>query len=162
MRREGGSRTQITAVGLPRLAITTSAVDQFSGGRTLAVGEVAERPGQVGQEGIGPGSGQRAADGDGLLDDGEGVLLPAHVAEVDGEVVERPGEVGQEGVGAGGGRWYWLEPQAEGMTGRVAQDSPAFRRGLLSFFDGSESDRLCLGVVEVVGVVDGEVEMDLL
>jgi len=59
-------------------------------------------------------------------------------------------------------RWCWLEPQAEGMTGRVAQDSPAFRRGLLSFFDGSESDRLCLGVVEVVGVVDGEVEMDLL
>jgi len=48
------------------------------------------------------------------------------------------------------------------MASRVAQDAKAFRRGLLFFSDGSEFDRTRLGIIEVIGLVDGQVEVDLL
>ena len=59
---------------------------------------------RVGQEGVGAGVGQRAADGDGFLDRGQRLLPPAQVGKAPGLVVQRRGEVGQEGVGAGVGQ----------------------------------------------------------
>ena len=59
-------------------------------------GEIAQRPGEVGEEG-GVVAGQVAVELDGFLGGGQGVLAAAHLAVADAEVVQRPGEVGEEG-----------------------------------------------------------------
>ena len=62
---------------------------------------VVQRHGEVGQEGVGAGLGELAADGDGFLDRRQRLLPPPQVRQADRLVVQRRGEVGQEGVGAG-------------------------------------------------------------
>ena len=42
---------------------------------------VVQRSGQVGEERVGPGLGELAADGDGLLDRGQGLLPPPQIAQ---------------------------------------------------------------------------------
>ena len=66
-----------------------------------AARQVVQRRGEVGQERVGAGLGELAADGDGFLDRGQGLLPPPQVRQAARLVVQRRGEVGQERVGAG-------------------------------------------------------------
>ncbi|MEJ0017624.1 MAG: hypothetical protein WDN25_13860 [Acetobacteraceae bacterium] len=61
-------------------------------------GDVVERAGEVGEEGVAVLAHQVAPQADGLLAGGERLLAPAEVGQPDAEVVERAGEVGEEGV----------------------------------------------------------------
>ena len=67
----------------------------------LLVGQVVQRPGQVGQVGGGVGLGQRRRMLDGFGDGGQGPGPVAGVGLLDGQVVQRRGEVGQVGGGVG-------------------------------------------------------------
>ena len=69
------------------------------------VGQVVQRRGEVGQEGVGAGGGQLAGGCStaSVIAARASSRRPRSASAV-GQVVQRRGEVGQEGVGAGGGQ----------------------------------------------------------